>query len=221
MDNIIEININNDFHISHTTLAYLRKFALHIPEISKCVPNENHYFGLDELPSDQMTIDNELGKLSMQVRFFIKKIIASNLYAYELACTPQQHIIFEWPLGNEVMTFCRDNLISKQLISNYLKLFVTNKSKNNYIKAFRYGTMLRRLYKGIKTTDLTNEAFDIYNNIVNKTISKNDIEMILVHMDFELQDLESNVNIDELFPPIDIKYANQFLIQTYKSYLKI
>lgn len=221
MDNIIEININDDYHISHTTLTHIKKFALHIPDANKCVPTENNYFGLDELPLEQLLIERDTGKISMPVRLFIKKIIASNPYTYEFACTPRQYIEYEQPLGNEVMTFCRDNLISKQLIANYLKLFVMCKSKRNYAKAFRYGTMLRRLYNGIKTTEMREDEHTMYTSIRKKTISTNDIEMSLVHLDFELQDLESSINLDELFPPINKQYTNQFLIQSYSSYLNI
>ena len=221
MDNIIEININDDYHMSHVTLTHVKKFALHIPNARKCIPNENHYFGLEELPLEQLLIERDTGKISMPVRLFVKKIIASNPYVYEFACTPRQFIENEQPLGNEVMTFCRDNLISKKLIENYLKLFVSCKSNGIHAKAFRYGTMLRRLYKGIKTTEMREDEFITYTSIQNNTISIADIEMTLVHLDFELQDLESNVNLDNIFPPIDNKYTNQFLIQSYSSYLNI
>lgn len=220
MDSIIEININKEVHISPFPITHIRQFALYIPPLEQCIPTENHYFGLDELPIGDLFVEQDTGKLSMSVRWFIKSIILSNTFAYEMSCSPNYTISQDSNIGREILAFGRDNLVSKNIIKNYLELFLDAKKRpNGYRKAFRYGTILNRLYKGLRTTEMTDGEIDIYKSLTSENHLQKDL--ILANMDFDLQELESKVNLDELYPGIDKNFVNDFLIRIHKTYLGI
>lgn len=219
MDNLIEININREYHVSQPNTSHIRKFALYIPPKDKCVPNESHYFGLEEFSYGATCINQEEGKLVLSVRQFFKNLLENNVYAYELACTPQSEIQEVSVLGYEALSYGKENVVSKDLVSNYVKLFLLNKSKRRYTKAFRYGTIIKRLYSNIRTTEMTDDEKEVFDLLSKRKISKEKIELILAHMDFDLQELDSNCVLDEIYPPVNMKYINEFLIRIYKTHL--
>jgi len=220
MDSIIEIDIDKDIHVSPFPVSHIRKFALYIPPLEQCIPTEEHYFGLDELPIGDLLVEQESGKLSMSVRWFIKSIILSDTSAFEMTCSPEYAISQGSDIGREILSFAKDNLVSKNLVKRYLELFLEAKKRSNgYRKAFRYGTILNRLYKGLRTTEMTDEETSIYKSLTNGPNSQKDL--ILANVDIDLQELESRVNLDEIYPGIDKSFVNQFLIRIHKTYLGI
>jgi hypothetical protein len=221
MESIIEIEINSEFHISQLPTTHIRKFALYIPTADQCIPTENNYFGLDELTFGNVIIDPEQGKLSMTLRQFFKDFLSSQPYAFEIACTPHNSISSETDIGAESLLFCKENMVSKNLIDAYLQLFLANKNKEKHLKAYRYGVLLKKLYRGIKTTEMNDEEAVVYSQIQKKRMAKADIGMTLASLDFDLQELESKCEKEELYPSIDMKYVNQFLVRTHKTYLNL
>lgn len=220
MESIIEIDINKDVHISPFPISHIRKFALYIPPLEQCIPTENHYFGLDELPIGDLLVEQETGKLSMSVRWFIKSIILSDTFAFEMSCSPEFTISQDSNIGRDILAFGRDNLVSNNLIKRYLELYLEAKKKSNgYKKSFRYGTILNRLYKGLRTTEMTDEESSVYKSLTSSPQSEKDL--IMANMDFDLQELESKINLDEIYPGIDKNFVNEFLIRIHKTYLGI
>lgn len=218
MESIFEVEINPEFHPSQLPYDHVRSFSVYIPPLEQCIPSENHYFGLDELPSGSLFIEQETGKLTMPIRVFFKSLLAGNPYAYEIACTPHDCLTQCTPLGSDVLSFAVENFAIKPLADKYLSAFLTQKSTSvNYGKAVRFFTILKRLYSGLKTTEMTQDEVELYQSVKNAGIKKKEIDLLLAHMDFDLQEMESSA----VFPQPDMNYINQFLIRTHKSYLNM
>jgi hypothetical protein len=221
MENIIEIELNPEFHISKFLTTNVRKLALYIPTIDQLMPTESNYFGLKEMTYGNIILDQESGLVALTVRQFFKALLSNMPYAYEIACTPHSNIVADSQLGFEILNFGKTHLISKPIIDKYLKSFTEDKITGNYTRAYRIGTVLKRLYRGLRTTEMTNEETELYNHLLSDTVKLEDIEFSLTHMDVEFQSIEPTINYNDIFPPIDINYINQFLIQTHKDYLKL
>ena len=217
MDSIFDIAINPGCHPSQFPIDYVRDFSVYIPPLEQCIPSENHYFGIDEFPNGSIFVEQQSGKLMMPIRMFFKSLMNGNPYSYEIACSPQQQIINCTPIGTDVLNFAAENFATKALADQYVKLFLLHKATSHYGKAVRYYTIVKRLYSGLKTVEMTEGEADLQHAASINGIKKNKIELMLAHMDFELQEMETKAT----FPLIDLNYINQFLIRTHKSYLRM
>jgi hypothetical protein len=221
METIIEIDLNPEYHVSKFLTTNVRKFALYIPTIDQIMPNESHYFGINKLTYGNIVINQEKGMVALTLRQFFKALLSNMPYAYEIACTPISNINPEFQLGIDILNFGKSNLISKSIVDTYIKNFTYDKINGNYTRAYRFGTILKRLYSGLRTTEMTLEETTMYGHLLSDTIKLEDIEFALTHMDIEFQSNESLIHLDEIYPQVDINYINQYLIRTHKDYLKI
>ena len=216
MENIIELDLDPTFHISQLPTTYVKKFILYIPPMEEYIPNENHYFGLTDMSYGNVILDQENRSLSMTVRHFFKELINNKTYAYEIAATPQPFINDYSKQGVDLFEFAKDNLITDQIIDNYYLNFNKAKANGNHSKTFRIGTIIRRLGKNLRTTDMTDEEFNFYNLLENDELSDKEIALTLNNMTIEIQTLMKNCR--DLFHPIDMNFINQFLIRLHKEY---
>jgi hypothetical protein len=217
MENIFEIDLDPNYHISTFPTTHVRKFALYIPPIEQYLPTENHYFGLEEMTYGNLVIDQENGGISTTVRHFFKDMLNNKTYAYEIACTPAPLIHNE--LGQEIMTFAKENLITHDLADNYMREFNNAKLNGQHARVFRFGTILTRLCKGLRTTEMTDAEHFIYSELLDDKISLRDTALELNYMTNVVQGLVKTSG--DLFPPVDMKYVNQFLVRIHKEYYKI
>lgn len=218
MQHLLEIDINPEFHISTFGVTNVRKFALYIPPLEKCLPTEKNYFGLEELSYGDLFIDQESGSITMSVRHFFKDLLSNIQYAYEISCTPTSHINQEFTTGIEILNFGRENLVSKPLVDNYLNSFTHYRVNDNLINAYRVGTILKRLYKGHRTTEMTDQESDFYKLLIDNKANLEDLYYELVGMEMDFQNI--NINLDDFFPIIDKNFINEFLIRIHREYLK-
>lgn len=221
MNTIINITIDTNFHISQPPTSFIRKLAIFIPPKDKCIPSKEHYFGVDEFNYGAAKIDQENAIFYITPRQFILNSLYNMQYAYELACTHPS--LIELPQGDyadNLLQLGRNSAFSKQLVQSYVNSFLSAKSKRKYAKAYHYGTILRRLYSGIREISKTEEEDNIYYSMLSKKMKKDKMELILVHMDFELQDCEKKSDMEALFPTPNIEFINSELIKIYTHYLE-
>jgi hypothetical protein len=218
MDTLIEVNIDPEFHVSPLPITYVRKQALYIPPLEQCIPKESHYFGLEVFNHPNFTINQETGSVAYPVRDFVRLFTYGETAPFEFAATPRSLITNETDIGSYILKYCIDNFISETLITSYNNLFLLSKSRGAYMKAFRYGTILKRLYSGLKITEMTDDEQKFYNK---KKILKREVELTLARLDFDLQELESTFTFEKYYPPFTLDQVNKFLVEIYKKQLNL
>lgn len=216
MNTILSIVIDKTLHISQPATSHVRKVSIYVPTKEKCVPSENHYFGIDDFSYGGALVDQAEGIFYITPRHFIQNLVSGSTYAYELACTPS-HLVEGKDL--EILDFGKQHAINRNLLGIYLADFLSSKKKNKYSKAYRIGTILKRLYSDLRVIEMTDQETEVYNRIVKKKYPKEQIELILAQMDFDLQELEQKCDKEVSFPHPNIPHINQFLIRTYNTYL--
>lgn len=217
MHKLFEVNIDPNFHISGLPISHTTKLSVFIPPIEQCIPTENNYFGLEPMTHGNFLISQEDRSLSIPLRKFIEmSLVDACPFVFECASSNPDHIESITSLGQEVMDFARENCVTKTLLKYYLESFIKTKESSPH-RSFRYGSILRKLYKNIRTVDMTEEEWDIYYNLKENS-QKYNKEYVLVHLDFDLQELEQSCEKNEFYlDRVNMELVNQFLVRIHKT----
>jgi hypothetical protein len=201
MKTLIDIEIDEDYHISKT--ADCNKVSIYIPEKELCLPKEEHYYGLKEFNQVSNFIDDETYYIT--ARNFIRDAKTSNI-CFEIACSPENLLSNGTYLGYSILHFVKENCLSLNHLDFYHVAAKTRKTQ------YRFNNILKRLYSGLRTTEMTSEEWEIYNSPTKILQQKN------IELDIEVQELRNDFLKNEHSYYIDDKAIDEFLISIHRNY---
>ena len=206
MKTLIEIEINEEYHPSSLfDYKNYKKVSIYIPEKELCLPKEENYYGLKPFRQINNFITDEI--LYIAARNFISNATNSTI-GFEIACSPENLISNGTYLGCSILHFVKENCLSL----NHLDLYEDALHDTNRKHGYRIKTILKRLYSGLRTTEMTSEEWEIYNS-PTKIIQQKNIEL-----DIEVQELRNDFLKNEHSYHIDDKAIDEFLISIHRNY---
>ncbi len=194
------------------------------------VPTEAHYFGLKHLKKDEVVnVNNGLeGSAKVESVFyslkkFIELCMKGNPTLIEVAFVPNDLLIHRTDLSDEIMTYIRNNFMTKKTLKSYIGYFLDQKRGNSSTPkkashVYRIGMQAINFSKtGVINPVLSGKELEIALNIRNENIDKSDLEKHIAYLDLKLQQAEAN---NSLINEPDENAASDFLVYIHKKYYK-
>jgi predicted nucleotidyltransferase len=231
MDNVIyEAIVGSRLYGTATSASDLDTKGIFGRDYYDVVPTENHYFGLKHLKKDEVINKNnglegsaKVESVFYSLKKFIELCMKGNPTLIEVAFVPNELIIQRTDISDEIMTYIRNNFMTKKTLKSYIGYFLDQKRGNastpkKASHVYRIGVQAVNFAKtGIINPVLSGKELEIALNIRNNNIDKDELDRLIAYVDLKLQQAEANNN---LISEPDEEAASNFLVYIHKKYYK-
>lgn len=231
MENIIyEATVGSRLYGTATSSSDLDTKGIFGRDYYDIVPTESHYFGLKHLKKDDVVNLNngnqgsaKVESVMYSIKKFIELCMKGNPTLIEVAFVPNDLLLHRTDLSDEIMTYIRNNFMSKKTLKAYIGYFLDQKRGNSSTDkkashVYRIGMQAISFSKtGVINPVLSEKELETALNIRNGNINKEELERIIAYLDVKLQQAEAN---NSLITEPDENAASDFLVYIHKKYYK-
>lgn len=225
---IYEAVVGSRLYGTATSLSDMDTKGVFSRNIKDIVPVEDHYFGLRNLPKD-IVINKTNGLVGSQkiesvfysIRKFIELCMKGNPTLIEIAFVPDHFLLQKSDIAEEIMSYVRNNFVTKQTLKSYIGYFLDQKKGNSNTPkklshVYRIGVQAIQFSQtGIISPVLVDKDLELALDIRYGNIDKDELETLIAYIDVKLQQAEKN---NSLVDKPDEQAANDFLVYIHKKF---
>lgn len=231
MENVIyEAIVGSRLYGMSTSSSDLDTKGIFGRDYDDIVPTVQHFFGLKHLKKDEVVNKNnglegsaKVETVLYSIKKFIELCMKGNPTLIEVAFVPTDLLIHRTDLSDEIMTYIRNNFMTKKTLKSYIGYFLDQKKGNSSTPkklshVYRIGTQAVNFAKtGSINPVLSGKELETALDIRNNNIDKVELDRIIAYVDLKLQQVEAS---NSLINEPNENAASDFLVYIHMKYYK-